>query len=41
MALPERIASLLVGRTEFEVMEKLRYETRGTLQTISDGLNHA
>jgi hypothetical protein len=40
MALPERIASLLVGRTEREIMEELRHEIRQTLQTISDGLNH-
>jgi hypothetical protein len=39
--LPERIASLLVGRTEREIMEGLRHEIRETLQTISDGLNHA
>jgi len=30
MALPER-----------EIMEELRHEIRETLQTISDGLNHA
>ena len=41
MALPERIASLLVGRTEREIMEELRHEIRETLQAISDGLNHA
>jgi len=40
MALPERIASLLVGRTEREIMEELRHEIRETLQAISDGLNH-
>ena len=40
MALPERIASLLVGRTEREIMEELRHEIRGALQTISDGLNN-
>jgi hypothetical protein len=40
MALPERIASLLVGRTEREIMGELRHEIRETLQTISDGLNH-
>jgi hypothetical protein len=28
MALPERIASLLVGRTEREIMEGLRLEIR-------------
>ena len=41
MALPERITSLLVGRTEREIMEELRHEIRETLQAISDGLNHA
>ena len=41
MALPERIVSLLVGRTEREIIEELRHEIRETLQTISDGLNHA
>ena len=41
MVLPERIASLLVGRTEREIMEELRDEIRETLQAISDGLNHA
>jgi hypothetical protein len=41
MALPERITSLLVGRTEREIMEELRHEIRQTLQAISDGLNHA
>jgi len=33
--------SLLVGRTEREIMEELRHEIRETLQAISDGLNHA
>ena len=32
---------LLVRRTEREIMEELRHEIRETLQTISDGLNHA
>ena len=41
MALPERIASLLVGRTEREIMEELRHEIRETLQIISDGLNNS
>jgi hypothetical protein len=41
IALAERMASLLVGRTEREIMEELRHEIRETLQTISDGLNHA
>jgi len=41
MALPERVASLLLVRTEREIMEGLRYEIRKTLQTISDGLIHA
>ena len=41
MALPERIASLLEGRTEREIMEELRHEIRDILQAISDGLNHA
>ena len=41
MALPERIASLLVDRTELEIVEELRHEIRETLQAISDGLNHA
>jgi len=40
MALPERIASLLVGRTEREIVEGLRHEIRETLQTISDSLNN-
>jgi hypothetical protein len=31
--------SLLVGRTEREIMEELRHEIRETLQAISDGLN--
>jgi hypothetical protein len=39
MALPERVASLLVGRTEHEILQELRGEIRDTLQTISDGLN--
>ena len=41
MALPERIASLLVDRPEREITDELRHEIRETLQTISDGLNHA
>ena len=41
MALPERTASLLVGRTERKIMEELRHEIRETLQAILDGLNHA
>jgi len=41
MGLLERIASLLVGRMEREIMEELRHEIRETLQTILDGLNHA
>ena len=41
MTLPERIASLLVGRTEREIMEELRHELRETLQVISEGLNNA
>ena len=41
MALPERIASLLVVRTEREIMKELRHEIREILQTIPDGLNHA
>lgn len=40
MALPERIASLLVGRTERKIMEEMRYEIRETLQGISDSLNN-
>jgi len=41
MALPERITSLLVDRTEREIVEELRHEIRQTLQAILDGLNHA
>ena len=41
MALPKRITSLLVGRTEREIMVELRHEIRETLQIISDALNHA
>ena len=41
MALPERIASLLVGRTEREIMEELRHEIRETLHAISGGLNNS
>jgi len=41
MALPERIASLLVDRPEREIIKELRHEIRETLQAISDGLNHA
>ena len=41
IALAERMASLLVGRTEREIMEELRHEIRQTLQAILDGLNHA
>jgi hypothetical protein len=40
MALPEQVASLLVRRTEREIMAKLRHEIRDTLQGISEGLNH-
>ena len=40
MALPERIASLLVDRPEREILKELRHEIRETLQAISDGLNH-
>jgi hypothetical protein len=40
MALPERIASLLVDRPEREITDELRHEIRETLLTISDGLNH-
>jgi len=41
MALPERIASVLMGRTEREIMEELGHEICETLQAISDGLSHA
>ena len=41
MVLPERIASLLVGRTEREIIKELRHKIREILQTISDGLNNS
>jgi|SaaInlV_100m_DNA_2_1039680.scaffolds.fasta_scaffold10100_2 hypothetical protein len=41
MALPDRVASLLVGRTEHEILQELRREIRDTLQTISETLNES
>ncbi len=36
MALPDRVASVLVGATEQEIMEELRKEVRTILQTLSE-----
>jgi len=41
MALPELIALMLEGKMDREIMEELGHEIRETLQTNSDGLNHA
>ena len=36
LALPERIASILVGRTEKEILFELRREVKDTLEMVAD-----
>ena len=36
LAMPERIASILVGRTEKDILFELRREVRSTLELIAD-----
>ena len=37
-ALPERLASILVGRTEQEILTELRSEIRNTLERVSQSI---
>ena len=38
LAFPDRVASLLVGRTEAEILAELRKEIRSTLKGLTDGI---
>ena len=39
LALPDRLASLLVGRSEEDILNELRKEIRATLETLSNELS--
>ena len=41
LGIPERLASILVGRTEKEILQELRKEISITLKGISDELDTA
>ena len=38
LAFPDRVASLLIGRTEAEILDELRKEIRATLKGLSDDI---